>query len=267
MHREPRERAIAEWTSANATFWRRGIAIKSDAPDESRAPGTAHSTNGRPKHLPADKLREAILPPIVNGYKVGGGEDAEFHARSIGEIIADIYSASGNWPRRHGNTLFVDDPKHGICHLLKVSDLFGWLHSFARVQWFRNTDCVGREDLLCELQRTATAYQAIETIPHFPPRPGHYYAYPPIKPGDGSTLAALLARFNPATEIDRDLIQALIASAFWGGEGGTRPLFVVVSEDGRGLARQRWSNCVPNLAGGCSQSHPPSGPPISSSGY
>ncbi len=101
-----------------------------------------------------------------------------------------------------------------------------------------------------ELQSTATAYEAIETIPTSPPRPGHYYTYPPIYPGDGSTLAALLAQFNPATEIYRQFIQLLIAIAFWGGEGDTLPLFFVVSEDGRGAGKTTLDELCAELGGG-----------------
>ncbi len=70
-----------------------------------RGPRRVHSMNGRSKHLPADELREAILPPIVNGYKVGGGEDAEFHARSIRNYRQHSQRVRYLFPRTY--TLFV----------------------------------------------------------------------------------------------------------------------------------------------------------------
>src|SRR5205823_7331583 len=40
--------------------------------------------------------------------------------------------------------------------------------------------------------RTAEAYDAIELVPHWPPRPGAYYMSPDVPPGDGTHLEMLL---------------------------------------------------------------------------
>ncbi len=70
-------------------------------------------------------------------------------------------------------------------------------------------------------------------------------SHPEIKSGDGRTLAGLLDRFTPATPVDRDLILSMFASVVWGGAGGTRPAFMIVSDDGRGVGK----STVPEMAG------------------
>jgi hypothetical protein len=95
---------------------------------------------------------------IVNGT----GQGAELQAQPMAAIIQQIQHVFGDWPRRVGNTLFIDDREHGLHHLTKSADLFGWLHSKAAIQWYRGPSCVSRDDLFCELQRTAQSHKAIE---------------------------------------------------------------------------------------------------------
>jgi hypothetical protein len=71
---------------------------------------------------------------------------------------------------------------------------------------------------------------------------GHYYLHPEPSGGHGKALESLLARYNPATEVDRDLLRAFFLSLFWGGEPGHRPCFLVTAPDddrqaGRGVGK------------------------------
>ena len=168
----------------------------------------------------------------------------------MANIVDQIRIVSGGWPRRVGNSLFIDDAEHGLHQFAKPADLFGWLHSKSAVTWHRSPSAVSQAELFCEMQRTVEAYDAIEAYPHFPPLAGHYYSHPRLEPGDGSTLRNLIDRFCPATTIDGDLILSLFASAAWGGAGGTRPAFVVVSDDGRGVGKSKLIEVVGILFGG-----------------
>ncbi len=212
-----------------------------------RAPAT------RGKRKPAEKpqnfaeLKKGVLS---NAERVGEGQDQETIPKSLAEILGNIQQITGGWPRRVGATLFIDDPAHGLGHFTKIDQLFGWLSSTAAVEWYKSTGCVSRGEVFAELQRTAQAYRAIEAFPHFPPFADHYYRHPQIKLGGGEYLRALLDRFAPATPIDRDLIQAMFASAVWGGDGGSRPAFVVASDDGRGVGKTTLVEAVGQLMGG-----------------
>lgn len=237
-----------------------GLPDKGDPSDWLAAGGTAEALEQLIRAAPTWEandnsnsvlpLRGADQPAIVNAERVGGGEDSELHVRSLANIVEQINKISGGWPRRVGNTLFIDDPTHGLHQFAKPADLFGWLHSQAAVSWHRSPQCVGQAELFCELQRTAQHYSAIEGYPHFPQLDGHYYSHPALEPGDGTTLRELLDRFCPESPVDADLILALIASAAWGGAGGTRPAFVIVSDDGRGVGKSKLIEIVGILFGG-----------------
>jgi hypothetical protein len=93
-------------------------------------------------------------------------------------------------------------------------------------------------------------YEAIELVPHEPPIDGIYYRGATPPPGDGSHLRQLLDRFRPETPIDRDLIQAALMTAAWGGLPGCRPVFVVTSDDGRGVGKSKIPEAAGYLFGG-----------------
>jgi hypothetical protein len=93
-------------------------------------------------------------------------------------------------------------------------------------------------------------FEAIERQPHHPKMQGHYYACKFPKPGNGDAMRLLLARFNPETEVDADLIQAAIATLYWGGKSGQRPAFLITSDDGRGAGKTRFVSMLSHLVGG-----------------
>ncbi len=172
-------------------------------------------------------------------------------ARHPDQIIADVLRLTGGWPRRVGSALFVVDANHGLGWLESTAALFGWLRrTVERVRWSKDDGCLGQADLFAELRRTADRYLAVEEIPHEPPMAGHYYLAAPSEPGDGSHLAALLERFCPASDIDRELIRALLATVVWGGPAGTRPAFAITSVGGRGKGKTSLVEMLAHLAGG-----------------
>ncbi len=181
---------------------------------------------------------------------IGDGQSS-YVPKPLKEISAAIYERTGGWPRRAGGVLFVHDPTEGICWLEKPSALFGWIQSKCGVvEWHSGRGFVSKEELFEELKRTATKYRTIEYLPHHPLIPGHYYACNIPEPGNGEILSKLLDCFAPETEIDRLLILAMFATPFWGGQGGQRPMFVVISDHGRGAGKSKLTDMVANLAGG-----------------
>lgn len=172
--------------------------------------------------------------------------------RSMGDIIDTINQRMGDWPRRVDNMLFVDDPKHGLDYFDRrtTAGLFGWLRRHNKVTWAKGGNLVSQAELFAEVERTTQRYEAIELLPHEPPINGIYYRGQSPKPGDGSHLRQLLDRFRPETTIDRELIQAAMMTAFWGGLPGCRPAFVVTSDDGRGVGKSKVPETIGYIVGG-----------------
>lgn len=170
----------------------------------------------------------------------------------MSDIIADIYRATNDWPRRIDNMLFVDDASHGLDYFDRrtTAGLFGWLRRHNEVTWAKGGNLVSQPELFAELERTAQRYQAIELLPHEPPISDIYYRGTAPQPGDGSHLQQLLDRFRPETTIDRDLIQAALMTAVWGGLPGCRPAFVITSDEGRGVGKTTVVAAIGHLFGG-----------------
>jgi len=158
--------------------------------------------------------------------------------------------AANGWPRRVGKTLFVHD-QHGVCPLEKTEALFGWLASRdGNVTWRGGKGYVTQAQAFAELRRTAQRHDAIETCPHHPPLPGHYYACDALQPGDGAKLKQLLDFFCLETPLDRQLLQAAFATPLWGGQHGGRPAFEFTAREGRGIGKTKTAEAIARLYGG-----------------
>jgi hypothetical protein len=174
---------------------------------------------------------------------------------SMAEVIEQVKLVTDSGIRRVGGALFVHDTiakpnEREVDWLPTAASLFGYLRSRATVSWKGGDAFAGREEFHAELARTAPSHIGVEVLPHEPKLPGHYYACGEVTPGAGSTLAKLLDRFSPELPIDRDLMQAALMTLFWGGLGGTRPVFVITSGDGRGAGKSKTATMMVLVAGG-----------------
>lgn len=166
------------------------------------------------------------------------------------EVLRRIQASTKGFPKRVGSMLFAAE-KERAQWLLKPAALFGWLAAqLGVIQWHKVRGCVTKEEVLSQLEWMAEEFLAVEELPHEPPIDQHFYLSTSIKPGDGRKLNALLKRFNPATDADRDLILAAFLTPMWGGPGGTRPVFVVTSDDGRGSGKSKLAEMVSHVYGG-----------------
>lgn len=172
--------------------------------------------------------------------------------RNIGQILEHLHDITGNRIAKVDNVLFADDPETGIHYFAKhkAAGLFGYLHSKCNVVWQGGSGFVTQAELFAELERTAKQYNDVETIPHEPRVEGIYYGCASPKAGTGERLQQLLAFFSPASDLDAQLIKLLFLTAFWGGPPGTRPLFVVTSDDGRGAGKTSVFKVLSHLIGG-----------------
>lgn len=169
----------------------------------------------------------------------------------MASVLERFSAATGGWPKRLGGSLFVTSGEH-VQWLASPASLFGWAGSTTGnvVDWKRGPAFASKEETFSELCRTAESFDAIESLPHAPPLPRHYYTHPPLTPGCGTRLSELIDRFNPETVVDRDLILSMFATLVWGGQGGTRPAFVVTSDQGRGAGKSKLVAMLSLLAGG-----------------
>ena len=169
----------------------------------------------------------------------------------MGQLRPEVAKRTGDWPRRVDTSLFVDEQPHGIGWPSSSAALFGFLATkTGRINWHKGVGFITKEEFYAELRRTATRYDSVESLPHEPALPTHYYACGFPAAGDGAALAGLLERFCPATDIDGDLLKGMFASAFWGGPGGTRPAFIITSDEGRGSGKSKAAAMLGYLAGG-----------------
>jgi hypothetical protein len=210
----------------------------------------ASAEEGVPEKPPEPQRKKydpSELDTICNAIK---DEDQTIPV-SMESIVGKIREITGDWPRRIGNDLFYDDREHGIHWLDKTAALFAMLGSKREPPVFhKRGDCHTKEEVFAELRRMATKYDSFEEFPHEPMRKECYYTCESPEPGDGKALQELVSRFSPETEHDAELIKAMFATTIWGGSGGTRPAFVITSDQGRGTGKSKMAAMVGYLTGG-----------------
>lgn len=196
-----------------------------------------------------DKRSDNEPPPFVTNATLDD-EGQWSIPRPMRVILDDITRIGDGFPKRIGSALFVPSD-NGVTWLESTESLFGWIGSrtlpplFATGKGFHT-----KAETFAELRRTSPVFDAVESLPHEPPLPNHYYACESLPAGNGERLYWLLNRFNPATDIDRDLIQASLMTLLWGGPPGTRPAFVVTADEGRGSGKSKFVAMASELIGG-----------------
>ncbi|MBV8557873.1 MAG: PriCT-2 domain-containing protein [Planctomycetaceae bacterium] len=160
---------------------------------------------------------------------------------SVNEIRSSLESITPGWPKSSNGRLFVQGDNHRKVELKKVSSLFAWIHGEAGVEWGNGENLVTKEEFFEFLGLRTEQCEAVETLPHEPPIPGHVYMHRPL-PEPTRKLDGLLDFFSPATPVDRELIKAFCLTCFWGGPLGKRPAFMATGPDkdeqqGRGVGK------------------------------
>lgn len=209
---------------------------------------TSMSENAEPK-----------IGGISNCESLVTDEGVTFGPKHIRDIAVEIDQVTEGAIARVGPNLFVRaHDGRGVQWLAKSTDLMAYVgkRSLIPPHFERGGRFHTRDDVYSHLSQTAPAYEGVEEFPHEPPRPQVYYACDPPIPGDGTRLRELIGRFNPATGIDRDLIIAAFATVLWGGEGGTRPAFLITADTGRGSGKTSLARAVGYLFGGLVEVRP-----------
>ena len=79
---------------------------------------------------------------------------------------------------------------------------------------------------------TTPTFANFENVPHWPQIPNIYYMHPPLPETTTDHLARFLRYFQPETEVNAELIKAMILTQVWGGPPGHRPAFLITGPDG-----------------------------------
>ena len=219
------------------------------------------NTNGSNQHKQEGESNDSASLPSdeAAAFITNFVSDVDENGRKIripltmDSVIRQVHRTMKDWPRRVDTALFVDDPDYGIGWFTDTPQLFGWLKRHATVTWATGIGFVLQSELFAELRRTSTKYVGVENLPHQPLISGHYYTCRSYDAGDGHTLRNLIARFNPETSLDADLIQAAFMTPGWGGPAGCRPCFVITSDDGRGVGKSTLASMIGLLWGGVLQ--------------
>jgi hypothetical protein len=212
----------------------------------SKSPGNLTAPGG------ADGEGTAPGPPAVANVETSGRDS---HAMPIDEICRRVSLRCDNWPRRVDKSLFVHDttaPGRPVFWLERSPQLWAWVggRTGEPPRFERESGTHSKEEVFYRLAQVVENYDAVETLPHVPPIENHYYADPELPPPSGDALQRLLDYFAPETEHDRAILRTAFATPFWGGPPGSRPMFVVASDAGRGAGKSTIAKVVEALSGG-----------------
>lgn len=162
--------------------------------------------------------------------------------RIIDDMVDDIHTRFLGFPRRVGSTLFDHDRDTGeIYEMQRVSDLYAWIgrKSHNPVEWARGDALVCREDLYSAMMAEARRYEAISSVPDWPPRPDTYYLHKrlPDPSEDHEVFRGLIRFFNCSSEGDERMLMAFFAAPLWFIPRVPRPSWIIGSDFGQGTGK------------------------------
>lgn len=198
-------------------------------------------------HARRDGSNTDTSAPIFRNYVWSERTDGETSRRvKIGrrgeDLVTELLTFTGGWPRRVGRALFARDKAGNIHWMLKTGELFAWidwqfsLDGGRGFEWVGGPDCLSQEAFLEVCRIHCEPWDQVELFPHDPLIPGHFYHHPevPIDTADGSHLTELVRQFHPHSPEDEDLIRLFFLTLLWGGPPRKRPIFLFEAASGSG---------------------------------
>lgn len=167
----------------------------------------------------------------------------------INQVAESLLDLTGGWPKNCGGQLFVQTKDGQIRWFNDTSQLFGWISTISPVEFHCGNGCINKKEFFSELPFFVDEFKETSELPHFPPIKKTYYAKK-YSPGNGDYLEKFLNFFSPATEYDRELILAFVATTFWGGSPGRRVCFGIDSIVGTGVGKSELVKRVSSISGG-----------------
>lgn len=227
---------------------------KIDANDVAAAVGSAGLS------VALDQAEEVDVVPTLRNFRAEQirtkkGFTTIRHYVALPAIAANLKSLAAPWPKRVGDLPFyVED---GEAKLLDAPEkLFAFVQARNALSWGAGSDeegfslCTKQEFYSHVCQSNAfEQYRAIETLPHWPRLPFHFYLWeaPKDYTPSGEYLEKLLSFFpNCESAHDAAILKAMFLSPAWGGPYGSRPAFVLEAPD-RGSGKTMAANVLGRL--------------------
>ena len=223
--------------------------------------------------------RQQVRPMIVNAMedevpakptKKGEPTTHKVYRHVDLPVIRDnVKAAMDQMPMSLNGLLFAFAPppsglpdRNNLLFMGSVPRLYAWIQERCDLLWRTGQvvmrgghggSAVAKDELLESLKMWTNPdhqYRGVELLPHEPPVPGTWYPPIDLPEPTGAKLNELLAAFNPATELDRSKLLALLLTLFTGLPPGKRPAFIIASAFGRGSGKTSTAKAASRLAGG-----------------
>ena len=171
---------------------------------------------------------------------------------SIDQIASQARDLTDNRLVCVGGGLYYIDALE-IRSLTSAPALFAWLDQYVQVTWTRGG--VTKEEFFCGLPQRLPNYAWATPYPHFPALPNVLYLGQAPASRRTNALDEFIARFRPATEADRAVLEAMVLTLFWAGPPGQRPQFVLTGRAGDermgcGVGKTTCAEMIARLVGG-----------------
>ncbi len=156
----------------------------------------------------------------------------------------------GGLKQIQGDLCVVEQSGKSILNLDTAERLFAFLYRWVDVQWNANRRYLGKREALELVRQIAPVYRQFEYFPHFPRIPEHVYLCQFPTGTGGEAVDGFLDFFCFATDADRHLYHALLATLIWGGPAGMRPAWAVTAPAGRGVGKTTLAAKAAEIFGG-----------------
>lgn len=203
-------------------------------------------------HDDDDFGNDEILGQVISNYIEPIGDDkAKPYPLRFRTIVRHMLKITGGWPKRTPTGLIGIGRSGQYIHITCHDKLFAYFAEQGYVVEWRST---GKEISKREFYYALCISADLDEIEcvwptlHEPPIKGFLYENSQLikttKRTDQECVEMfhkLINYFSYKTALDRDLMQAMFMTPFWGGSPGTRPAFVLSSENdelgGRGVGK------------------------------
>jgi hypothetical protein len=175
------------------------------------------------------------------------------------KVMENLMALTNGTMARVDTLVFVKPDEAGgqIHYMDNAVDAFSYLgvRNRCSIDWCTSSTMMSKPEAYSALARMLPSFKGIETAPHYPEMKDLYYNHPTLPDPNYDALDKLLDQFCPETPEDRGLILSLFLTSVWGGAVGQRPVYVIISPDGRGVGKSTVAEMVayllnqPHIAG------------------
>jgi hypothetical protein len=197
---------------------------------------------------------------VIRQRDMQSDKEQDFY-KPVDLMAEELRRATGGWPALAKGVMFYPTGTDEIPFrtINNPSQLFAYVYAKTSPRWVSNKDLmnisdrtwrstISKQEFYEFLSQGDDDYAGIEILPHEPPIEGIWYAPMTLPPPSGR-LDELLERMNGETDLDNQLIKAMLATPFAGVPAGSRPMFIIRSRFGVGTGKTTTCDIAVSLAG------------------